>query len=179
MGITATSITCNGGCNGILNVSPSGGTAPYNYTLVSATGSVASAISIFNALCAGNYTLKVSDNSPACAQQTVIWITQEPNPLHTSVVVTSLTCAGLCNGQLAGSANGGVPGYTLFWATPTGSVAGGILTNRCAGTYTFNIRDANGCNSTPATFTLTAPSAITVNVASTSVACLVHATVFY
>lgn len=169
-GITTTSVFCNGACTGAINASPSGGTAPYSYTLASASSTVSSGSPVFTNLCAGNYTLMVSDNSGACAQQTTVNIAQ-PNPLVPSVNITSLTCANVCDGQLAGSAAGGTPGYTLFWNTPTGTVSGGVLTDLCAGNYTFNIRDNNNCLSTPTIISLTSPSPMTVNINVTDATC--------
>lgn len=168
--VTTTSVNCNGACTGIVNASPSGGSAPYSYTLVSATATLTNGSGIFSNLCAGNYSLRVTDASPACPQQTTLSIAQ-PNPLLGSVNVTTISCSNLCNGVLAGSANGGVSGYTLSWSTPTGNVNSGVISNLCPGSYTFNVRDANGCNAPPSVVTLTAPPAHTVNIGVTNASC--------
>jgi gliding motility-associated-like protein len=170
-GITTTSVACNGQCTGIINASPSGGSPPYNYTLISVTSSVSSASPVFSNLCPGNYTVRISDASGSCAQQTVVNIAT-PAALVPAVSITSVTCFNACNGGLSGSATGGTPGYTLSWNTPTsGVVTGGVLTNQCAGNYTFTITDANGCNSSPTVVTLTQPPALSVAVNITNASC--------
>jgi large repetitive protein len=169
-GITTTSLNCNGVCSGVINASPSGGTAPYNYTLVSAGSTVSSGSPVFANLCAGTYTLRVNDSGGSCTQTTQITLVQ-PNPLVPSISISSITCFTVCNGGLSGSASGGTPGYTLSWGTPGGAVSGGVLSNVCAGSYTFNITDANGCASSPTVVNLTQPPAITVNVNVTNATC--------
>jgi gliding motility-associated-like protein len=161
---TTSSVTCNGGCNGSLTVSPTGGVGPFNYTLVTPAGASVTTAPPFTGLCAGNHTVYVQDQS-LCTQSFVINIAQ-PNPLLPGVTSTSATCFNVCNGSLSGSAGGGVPGYTLAWNTPTGSVAGGILNGVCANTtYTFILTDANGCTATQTASVNqpTAPVTATIN----------------
>ncbi len=169
-GITTSSITCNGLCNGVINASPSGGTAPYTYTLASSVSTVASGSPIFNGLCAGTYTLFVRDNLSTCAQQTTLALIQ-PNVLAGAIASTTITCFGSCNGALAGSASGGTPPYTFFWSTSGGTVSGGALSSLCAGNYTFHVSDGNGCVAPTVTTSLVAPPDITVTIAATSPSC--------
>lgn len=168
--ITSTSLTCNSVCSGIINSSPTGGTAPYSFTLISSTATVTTAPP-FTGLCAGTYTLLIRDSSPATCGQSFTVNLQQPNALALTVNVTSITCFNACNGALAGSANGGTPSYTLTWNTPSsGTVAGGGITNRCPGVYTLNVRDANTCTAS-ITRTLTQPTEMTVSINSTPVNC--------
>jgi len=165
--ITSASVTCNAACNGSINAAPSGPPGPYTFTLASATATITTAPPYIN-LCAGIYTLSIG-HGPSCTQSFTINI-QQPNPLIPSVSSTSITCFNQCNGTLAGSAAGGTPGYTFVWSTPSGTVAGGALSGQCAGTYTFNVTDNNGCTAT-ATQTLTQPPAITVAINPTNPTC--------
>jgi gliding motility-associated-like protein len=169
-GITTTSISCNGGCNGIINASPSGGTAPYTYTLASPAVTLTSATPIFSNLCAGTYTLFVRDAASSCAQQATVVLSQ-PNALVGSVSTTSITCFNACNGALAGSAAGGNAPYTMVWTTSGGTVSGGALSSLCAGNYTFNVRDANNCAAPAVTVNLAQPPDITVTIAPTNPSC--------
>lgn len=168
-GITTTSVNCNGSCTGIINSSPTGGTAPYTFTLITPTGTLTTSPP-YNTLCAGNYTLLIKDSSPAtCAQVFTATIQQAP-ALVPSISTTSITCFNQCNGSLGGSAVGGTPTYSFTWNTPTGTVSGGSLSGRCAGAYTLTVRDANNCT-VSATSTLTQPTDVTVSIVSTSVTC--------
>jgi len=165
---STTSVTCNGLCNGAINVAPTGGIAPYTYTLLTPVGGTVIALPPFNGLCSGTYTVFVRDLS-TCSQSFTVNVVQ-PNPLVPSVNSTSLTCFLVCNGSLAGSIAGGTPGYTLSWNTPTGLVAGGVIGGLCAGTYTFLANDFNGCT-TSSIVTLTQPPQITATINVTNPLC--------
>ncbi|MCC6369753.1 MAG: gliding motility-associated C-terminal domain-containing protein [Bacteroidia bacterium] len=168
-GITTGSVACSGASTGSINSTPTGGTGPYTFTLVS-FGSTLTSSPPYTNLPAGNYTLLIKDSSPAtCAQAFTASLQQAPT-LVPAISSTSLTCFNVCNGSLGGSAAGGTPTYTFTWATPTGTVAGGALSGRCAGVYILTVRDANNCTVT-ATRTLTQPSDATITIVTTNVAC--------
>jgi hypothetical protein len=63
---TFTPITCNGGCNGVATASAVGGTGPYTYQW---TGGPATAG--WSGLCAGTYTVTVTDQNSATDTQSV------------------------------------------------------------------------------------------------------------
>ena len=160
---TQVNVTCNSLCNGTATVTASGGTPGYTYVwntvpvqnTQTATG-----------LCAGNYTVTVTDAN-GCTRTQTYTITQ-PTALTATQSQVNPTCFGLCNGTGTVVASGGTPGYTYNW-TPSGG-NGATGTGLCAGNYTCTITDANGCTITR-TFTLTQPTAVTVTATSTPVAC--------
>ncbi len=174
--LTTTSVSCNGACTGIITSVPTGGTGPYNYTLTSTTftGTVSSSVSAtFNGLCAsataGIYTLSISDATGGCVRTQTINLAQ-PNALNITATTTSITCGGSCNASLAGSASGGTPAYSYTWTTPTATIVAPTINGQCAGTYTLNIRDANGCTN-QTVVTVAAPTTLTVNLSPTSPSC--------
>jgi gliding motility-associated-like protein len=135
--VTSVNVNCNTLCNGSASSNPSGGNAPYTY-LWQPGGQTTSSISN---LCAGTYTLTVTD-AQGCTRNQTVTITQ-PNPLTISVNTTQLLCNSNCNATAAVTVSGGTPGYTYLWApggqtTPT-------VNNLCAGTYTVTVTDANNC----------------------------------
>ncbi|MEW6470027.1 MAG: gliding motility-associated C-terminal domain-containing protein [Bacteroidota bacterium] len=161
---SSTNILCNGQCTGTATANPSGGTPPYTYlwtggqTTQTATG-----------LCAGSYTVTVTDAGSTTATATVT-ITQ-PSAMTSSVQAqTNVLCFGQCTGSATISVSGGTPGYTYNW-TPSGGNAA-TATGLCAGNYTCTITDANGCTRTQAV-TITQPaSALNSSVQSqTNVLC--------
>ncbi len=157
--ITTQTINCNGACTGSINAVPVGGSGgPYTFTLFTPIPSSIVGPPPYINLCAGIYTLAIKDVSN-CISSTTINIAQ-PNPLIPSIGSASVTCFNACNGSLAGSVIGGTPGYTLSWATPSGTVAGGNIINQCAGNYTFFVLDSKSCTA-QATFTLLQPADIT------------------
>lgn len=163
------SVACSGACTGSINSTPSGGVAPYTFTLITPTSTITTAPPYTN-LCAGNYTLLIRDSSPATCAQVFTTSVQQAPTLVPSISTTSITCFNACNGSLGGSAVGGTPSYTFTWNTPTGTVSGGALAGRCAGNYTLFVRDANNCT-VSATSTLTQPTDMTVSVVPTNVTC--------
>lgn len=139
-------VACFGGSTGSVTITPSGG-AGSGYT-VTPSSSVN--------LPAGTYTFVVSDAN-SCSTQTTVTITQPAAALSTSVVATnSVLCRGQANGWVTASASNGTPGYTYTWQSnsSTTNVAAGYA----AGTYTYNVKDANNCVTLTNTFVISQPS---------------------
>lgn len=159
---TSVNITCNGVCNGSASANPSGGTAPYTYSWAPGGQSTKS----ISGLCVGNYTVTVTDVN-ACVKTQIVSITQ-PNTLAVSLGSTAITCNGVCNASVTSTVSGGTPGYTFLWA-PGGETTANI-SNKCAGTYTLTVTDNLGCVKT-ATRTITQPTLLSLNTASSQVTC--------
>jgi len=138
-------VSCNGGSNGSVNVSATGGTAPY-----SGNGNNAG-------LSAGNYNYTVADAN-GCSASTSATIS-EPTVLVASNTTSDfngfgVSCNGGANGSADVSATGGVTPYS-----GNGNNAG-----LSAGNYNYTVTDANGCSASTSA-TITEP---TVLVASTT-----------
>ncbi|MBI3500343.1 MAG: gliding motility-associated C-terminal domain-containing protein [Bacteroidetes bacterium] len=136
---TQTNLLCNAQCIGTATAIAAGnGTPQYTYSWSNG----ASASSISN-LCAGNYTVSITD-SLGCLASTIVTITQPPALANTALVVTNY-----CSSTYAGSASinvwGGTPAYTYSWSS--GQTTSSI-TNLLAGNYSVTITDANGCADT-------------------------------
>ncbi|HEY4800176.1 MAG TPA: SprB repeat-containing protein, partial [Bacteroidia bacterium] len=86
---TSTNILCNGSCSGKATVTASSGTSPYTYAWSPSGGNSSSA----SGLCAGAYTVLVTDASNATATATVN-ITQPANAIAATASVTSSSCGG-------------------------------------------------------------------------------------
>lgn len=130
-----TNPTCNGVCNGTASVvSVAGGTAPYSYSWSNgaSTQSVAG-------LCAGSYTVTITDAS-GC-QQTANFTLVNPPPISLTMSSTSDNC-GSCDGTASVTASGGSAPYSYSWTTggSTSTVSG-----LCTGNYTVTVTDNNGC----------------------------------
>ena len=131
--LTPTNVTCNGACNGSISPSATGGQSPYTYSPPSLSN-----------LCAGNYTVTVTD-AFGCTNNNTTTITQ-PSPL----VSTAFGNANICNGScttLTGAASGGTPTYTYAWMP--GNLTGSSV-SVCPTTltvYTLTVTDANNCTS--------------------------------
>lgn len=148
-----TPVSCNGGNNGAINITTSGGSAPYSYnwgngiTTEDRTG-----------LSAGTYTVIITDNSGTSITNSYT-ITQ-PAVLVANVSNTPISCNGGTS-TVSVSGSGGTFPYT-----GTGAF------NENAGTHTYTITDANGCTSAPVSINITQPTAISVNATiSNPIAC--------
>lgn len=148
---------CNNQCNGSVTVSGSGGTAPYTYSWN--TSPVQNTPTAAN-LCAGSYTVTVTDATGCQTTQTVT-ITQPP-----AMTLSSSTIADTC-GQLTGSAtvtpNGTGP-FSYSWNPNVGTTA--TVNNLASGSYTVTVTDASGCTASDTLVVASAPGNMTVNIAS-------------
>ncbi len=126
---------CFGGASGSASVIASGGTPGYTY-LWSPNGATTA---VSSGLAAGNYSIQVTDANN-CVQTRTITITQP-----TSVTINTSTLTAACsqsNGAASATATGGTPAYTYTWST---GFIGQTINNVFAGTYTVQVKDANGC----------------------------------
>jgi hypothetical protein len=156
----ATSILCNGGTNGSVTLTVSGGTAPYSYLW--SNGAVTKDIS---GVSAGTYNVTITDAS-GCTTSSSFTITQ-PSTLSSTSSSTNISCFGGANGTASISVNGGTTPYTYSWNV---SGSGSSLAGLTAGNYSVNVADANGCT-TSATYTLTQPTALAVHITKVNVFC--------
>ncbi len=157
---TATSVSCNAGSNGAIDLSVTGGTAPYSYswnggaTTEDRTG-----------LIAGTYNVTVTDNK-GCTITHSATIT-EPTALQTSSTATSVSCNAGSNGAIDLSVTGGTAPYSYSW---NGGATTEDRTGLIAGTYNVTVTDNKGCTITHSA-TITEPTALQTSSTATSVSC--------
>ncbi|MNQ39467.1 hypothetical protein D3C85_530770 [compost metagenome] len=162
--LSATTSQANATCvaGGQANVTPSGGTAPYNYSWSPSGGTAATA----TGLLAGNYNCLITDYN-GCTISKNFTITTT----NTLTATTSQTNV-LCNGSNTGTATvvpAGAPGpFTYVWAPSGGTAA--TATGLTAGNYSVTITSSNGC-SIVKNFTITQPNAIVVIPSQTNITC--------
>ena len=111
--LSTTSVTCAGLCDGTATVGPVGGTGStytYDWSPDPIGGDSTAQV---NGLCAGLYTVLITD-SVGCDTLINVLIT-EPLPLSVSAAITDVACAGDCTGSIIITPGGGTPGYTYTW----------------------------------------------------------------
>ena len=127
---------CFDSCNGTATATPIVGTPLYNYlwsngqTTQTATN-----------LCAGVYTVNVTDINGCSANETVN-ITQPTQLIFDSLVLSNVTCS-LNDGEISIYSNGGTPAYDYFI---DGVISNDTIVNLSGGNYTITIVDNNGCS---------------------------------
>ncbi|MFL5763603.1 MAG: PKD domain-containing protein [Bacteroidia bacterium] len=157
-----TNVSCNGGSDGSIAVTTSGGTPAYSYLWLPG-GQTTSAIS---GQPAGTYTVTVTD-SKGCQLTSTYTITQ-PLPLAISFSSVNVSCFGGSNGSTTGSVSGGTPGYIYSW-TPSGG-SGATASGLSAGTYTLTVTDAKGCT-VSSSVTITQPVVLSVTTTALNETC--------
>ena len=152
---------CFGYCLGSASAVATGGVLPYSYQW--STNPVSTTDTI-TGLCAGAYTLTVTDSNGISVSNT-IQITA-PTAISMKIDSTPITCFGANNGALKDSAWGGTPGYTIAWSTGPNPLSG-----LSPGSYTVTVTDANNCTATDTAY-LGQPTQVTATITSTdSVKC--------
>ncbi|MBI2269846.1 MAG: SprB repeat-containing protein, partial [Bacteroidetes bacterium] len=157
-----TNVSCFGGSNGGVSLSPWGGIPSYTYLWQpgNQTGSSVTAIAI------GTYSVTVRD-SKNCQITATYAITQPPQ-LSVTLSTTDVSCFGGNDGSITSASAGGVAPYTYNWS-PIGISspnASGVFT----GTYTVTITDNSGCTVSAAA-SITQPPVLGVLVSGTNEVC--------
>jgi len=158
---STTDASCNGGADGAVTITPTGGLAPFNYIL----GGQSNTTGSFANLPAGNYVATVGDASGCNAP--IQFTIGEPAAL----ALTAVTTPALCNGSADGSAtlivNGGAGPYAFSWSSMS---VDSVATGLSAGNYDVTITDANGCPSI-SSVTIDQPTALQASTTPVDVSC--------
>lgn len=129
-----TNEVCSNG-QGEIALSVSGGTAPYTYSW-SNGATTATAIG----LSSGAYSCTITDNTGCSIITGNIQVGNTPNGISVDAVVTDATCSP--NGAIDVTVNGGSTPLTFNW---TSGQTTEDISGLAAGSYTYTVTDANGC----------------------------------
>jgi gliding motility-associated-like protein len=136
---TVSNVTCYGDANGLIDVTPNGGTPGYSYSWSPNSSDLGPVVTNLGP---GIYQLQVSD-SKGCTQNSAYNITQ-PDSFIVNIQATPSHCSG-ANGSIHLIMSGATPGYTYSWNTSpvqTGATANNLL---APASYNCIVTDANGC----------------------------------
>ncbi len=160
-----TDVTCFGLSDGSVDISPTGGTAPYTYTWLNSNFQLANQTQDLLNFPADIYQLELRDTFN-CLTEVFIEI-PEPDLLQTSLTSVDITCAGGTDGSIDVSVIGGNPGYTYLW---TNGVTSQDLTDIPVGTYQVLVTDTKNCSDSIAV-TLVEPDSIKIDFDIFNVSC--------
>ena len=133
-------VTCNGGNDGSVTATVSGGNPNYSYLWTNGDSTDTS-----NNLTAGAYTVTVTDANGCVATSSSS--VSEPTALVASAVDNA-------NGSATASATGGTPTYNYQWDAAAANQTTETATGLGNGTYSVIVTDASGCtDSTSVTIT--------------------------
>jgi hypothetical protein len=145
------------GTDGAINLTATGGTAPYTYTWTGPSSFTASTEDI-SGLVAGTYSASILDAN-GCAF-VIAGIVVNPPPACTMLVsntVQNITCVGDCDGEITLTPTGGTGSYTFDIGS--GTQTSGNFTALCDGNYSIVVDDGAVCNET-FNITISSPAAI-------------------
>lgn len=131
------SVSCFGLADGAIDISITGGLAPYLYTWINTPQTTQDV----SGLVAGSYSVIVTDNR-GCTNSQLYNVNQPADIQFTFPVLQSAAC-GQANGLAVVQTSGGVPGYQYQWSNGT---ANDSISGVSAGSYTVTITDAKGCS---------------------------------
>lgn len=155
---TTTAALCFGSSDGTATIT---GNNIDNYTIDG--GAPIPTVSPFtiNGLSAGTYTIVVYSLDGCSATEDVI--VGEPLLLVSSSIVTNASCFGVCDGEVQVTPTDGTSPYTYAWQGGANGGQNGFATGICAGNYSVDITDANGCQVTEQ-YIITEPAAVTPSI---------------
>jgi len=129
---SVTDVDCQGVCNGAIQTGVTG-----NASFLWSTGATTSGIS---GLCAGTYTLTVTDQS-GCALTESIQVLSS-TAMTATISVEDVSCNGVNNGEASINISGGEFPYQYLWSNGSTSQS---VQNIQAGSYQVTVTDNNGC----------------------------------
>ena len=108
---SANNVTCNGGADGSIYITVTGGAGPYTY----AWSPGLQTTDDITGLSAGTNTVTVIDNT-GCTATSIISIT-EPSSLSIAISGTDISCSGAGDGTASITASNGTGPYTYAWSS--------------------------------------------------------------
>jgi hypothetical protein len=154
--VASTNVLCNGDSTGSIDLTVTGGTAPYTFNWNSGQFTTEDLTNIP----AGSYSGVLTDANGCTDGGTVV--ISEPAVLAATAVISNPTGCTTNNGSIDLSVAGGTPGYAYVWSTTATTED---VTALDGGNYSVTVTDTNGCTTFEA-FTLTEPGAPTVTFAA-------------
>ncbi len=156
-------VTCFGGNNGNIDLTPTGGIE--NYTITWSNGATTEDITN---LTANIYQVNITDNN-GCSTSSTFTLTQPNSQISISLVASNVSCFGNNNGAVDLTISGGTQPYSINWSN--GEITEDIQ-NLIGGTYSVTVTDANAC-STNGTMNISSPIApLTLTASTQNVTCL-------
>jgi gliding motility-associated-like protein len=169
--VTSNNSTCFGSNSGAIQSNITGGIPPYTISWTGPNGYISSQSNISD-LAPGDYNLSVAD-AGGCPFNKTYTITEPNDIIITTDLEKNITCFNAANGEIKITLTGGTLNYKIAWTKNglpyafTEDVA-----NLSPGTYVVTVSDANNCGPKTATFTITEPPILAVNLVNkTNILC--------
>lgn len=133
----ASDASCNGGSDGTVDLSVSGGTAPYTYNWSNGASS-----QDLTDVPAGAYSVVVYDAN-GCSDIALASVS-EPSAIALTTSSTDASCGSATDGSIDLTVSGGNAPFSYSWSNGATTED---LSSVAAGTYSVTVTDASGCTS--------------------------------
>lgn len=155
MTVTGTDVTVNGGQDGSISISVTGGSPPYQYSI---GGAFADSPNFTN-LAAGTYFITVKDAN-GCTLNDNYTINEPPSCFNLPVLtqITNVSCTNQTDGKIVVNMVVGTPPYQ-YSLNDSPFTPNPVFESLTAGTYTIKVVDSNNCTGA-ATVQVTQPGRI-------------------
>jgi len=163
---SSTATSCSGVNNGTITVTPTSGTAPYQYSL---DGAPYQSGSQFINVAAGNHTVIFKDVL-GCASASIPVIVATGGGITGTANSTATSCPGVNNGTITVTPTSGTSPYQ-YSLDGAPYQPGNVFINVAAGNHTVVFKDALGCTSANIPVTVTAGAGITATTSTTATSC--------
>ncbi len=161
---SVTNVSCNGGSNGAIDLSVSGGVSTYTYSWTPAATT-----EDLTGLTAGSYSVVVTD-AKSCTANKTISVT-EPAAIAINSTKVDILCNGASTGSIDVTTTGGTAPLTFSWSGPSSySNNTEDISSLAAGSYTLTVTDANSCSAN-ATIVLSEPTALSLSTSQVNLLC--------
>jgi len=163
--LSSAPVSCFGGNNGSIIVTPSSGTGPYTFNLNGTTTQTGAAGTTFNGLTAGDYSVRVTD-AIGCTVDLTVPVTQPAILAIPPPTVQAPLCSGDNNGMITIDPTGGNPPYT--YSLNGGAFQSSNAFKVGAGAYSVRVLDSKNCGALYNNITVAAPAALSAVISNTS-----------
>lgn len=137
--LTITNPICEGTKTGVVVLTPTGGTLPYQHSLDAFPFAIPNS---FSSLAAGQHRFRTIDSN-GCLFDTTVTLTQPPK-LEYTLVINDVLCNGDSTGSVLVNGSGGTPGYTYTFDQNTFG-SNPLVTGINVGSHFIRMQDSKGC----------------------------------
>ncbi len=168
--IAIVNVSCNGGSDGSITVTASGGTgAGFDYSFDG--GANYGSSNIATGLPFGTYEVYVRDQQDSCTANQSVSITEPTSVVIDNITVADVTCFGASDGTITVTASGGTGNLEYSFDGGTNYGVSNTATGLSANSYDVFVRDENNCTANQ-TVTITEPTQLIINnIVSTDITC--------
>ena len=161
-----TPVTCYGMSNGIIDISPIGGTSPYQFTWYNSNFALSAQTEDLVSWPADVYQVEIIDSNN-CFYEMFFEI-EQPDSLIITYTASVVSCDGGSDADILVQITGGNPAYNTTWSN--GATTQNLI-GVPAGTYELIVVDTKGCTDSIET-TITEPLPIIMTFEVTEITCV-------